>query len=278
LEAERLQRVSVDWGRQRAQPALAAAPDRRDAAQRDTIRRLGTSLQGLAHTQREQGSPTCAATYREALDMASASGNTVGQAIYAFNLGHAYKDIADLRNLDEAERWYRMSLDLHAADDRLGRGRCVGQLGLVAYERFEDARTAGRPTEELARHIAGAARLYEQALDMIPATAVTERGIIHNQLGNIYDVGGDIDRALHHYRQCIQYAEKAGDILVAGQTRANVAMTLLDAGRLSDARAYAEAALANFRTFGDRAADFIQKIERLVADIDDAVAKKAGAI
>jgi tetratricopeptide (TPR) repeat protein len=101
-------------------------------------------------------------------------------------------------------------------------------------------------------------------------------GTIHNQLGNIYGDAGDIDRALHHYRQCIQYRDKAGDIFEAGGTRFNVANTLHRAGRLTDARAYAEAALANFRTFGDRAADNIQKTERLIAAIDQAVAKKAG--
>src|SRR5262249_53728469 len=94
VEAEQLQRVRVDWNRQRAQPALAVTPDRRDATQRHDIRRLRTSLHGLAQIQREQGSPTCAATYHEALDMASASGDTVGQSIYMFNLGRAYHDIA----------------------------------------------------------------------------------------------------------------------------------------------------------------------------------------
>jgi tetratricopeptide (TPR) repeat protein len=112
---------------------------------------------------------------------------------------------------------------------------------------------------------------------MMPATAVTERGTIHNQLGIIYRNAGDIDRALYHYQQDIRYCERAGDIFGAGETRANVAMALLAAGRLSDARAYAEAALANFRTFGDRAADHIQDIERLVANIDQVVAKKAGS-
>jgi tetratricopeptide (TPR) repeat protein len=167
-------------------------------------------------------------------------------------------------------------LDLQAPDDRFGRGACVGQLGLVAYERFKDARTAERPVEELARHLAEAARLYEQALDMMPATAVTERGIVHNQLGIIYSEARDIDLARHHYQQSIQYADKAGDIFEAGRRRFNAAMTLLRADRLTDARAYAEAALANFRTFSDRAADHIQKTERLIAGINQAIAKKAG--
>jgi tetratricopeptide (TPR) repeat protein len=276
VEAERLQRACVDWHRKDAQPALASAPDRRDATRQHAIVSLGTSLEGLAHIQREQGSPTCAATYREALDLANATGNTAGQAVCAFNLGHAYRGVADLRNLDEAERWYRTSLDLRAPDDGLGRGRCVGQLGLVAYERFRDAMTAKRSVEEPARHIAEAARLYEQALDMMPATAVTERGTIHNQLGGIYLNARDIERALHHFQQAIRCDEQAGDIFAAGQTRYNVAVTLREAGRLSDARAYAEAALANYRTFGDRAADPIQKTERLIAIIDQAVAKQAG--
>jgi tetratricopeptide (TPR) repeat protein len=275
-EAERLQRLAVDWDRQRAQPALAVAPDQRDATHHHAIRSPGVSLQELGSVQREQGSPTCAATFREALDLANAIGDTVGQAIYAFNLGHVYRDIADLRNLDEAEYWYRRSLDLTRQHDGLSRGRNVGQLGSVAYDRFEDARTAGRPTEELARHIAEAARLYERALAMMPASAVIDRGTIHNELGNIYDDAGDIDRALHNYQQCIQYAEKAGDILRAGERRFNVAITLFQAGRPTDARTYAEAALANFRTFGDRAADRIQQAERLIAHMDKALAKKTG--
>jgi tetratricopeptide (TPR) repeat protein len=212
-----------------------------------------------------------------------------------------YREIADLRNLDEAESWYRQSLDLRTPDDGLGRGRCVAQLGLVAYERFSDARKAGfarpvglvrlapwfgriktwvlamlgkRSVEEPARHLAEAARLYEQALDMMPVTAVTERGIIHGQLGVIQGEAGDIDRALHHYQQAIRHYEQAGDIFGAGQTRYNVAVTLLNAGRLPDARAYAEAALANFATFGERAADHLQRTERLIADIDQALAQK----
>ena len=277
VEAERLQQVRVDWNRQRAQPALAAAPDLRDTTQRNTIRTLAASLHELAEIQREQGSPTCAPTYREALDLANAIGDAAGQATCAFNLGHAYKDITELRNLDEAERWYRMSLDLRPPHDGLGRGRCVGQLGMVAYERFKEARTAKRPVEELARHIAEAARLYEQALDMTPASAVAERGIIHNQLGVIYRGAGDINRALHHYRQSIRYHEQTGDIFDAGRTRENVAIVLLQAGRLTDARTYAEAALANLRTFGDRAAYEIQKIERLIGVIDQAAEKAGGA-
>jgi hypothetical protein len=76
---------------------------------------------------------------------------------------------------------------------------------------------------------------------------------------------------MHHYQQDIRYCEQAGNIFGAGETRRNVALALYRAGRLSDARAYAEAALANFRTFGDRAAQRSQAIQRLIAQIDKEV-------
>jgi tetratricopeptide (TPR) repeat protein len=236
---------------------------------------LGVSLQALADIQRKQGNPTCAATFFEALDLATANGDAAQQATYAFNLGHAYREIAGLRNLEEAERWYRKSLDLHAPDDRFGRSGCIAQLGQVAYARFKDTRAAKRPAEEVAGYLREAARLYEQALEMMPATAVTERGIIHNQLGIIYDNVGDIDRALRHYQQDIRYCEQASDIYGAGRTRANVAIALRAASRLPDARTYAEAALANFRTFGDRATVDIEKVECLISAIEEAIARKA---
>jgi hypothetical protein len=84
---------------------------------------------------------------------------------------------------------------------------------------------------------------------------------------------GNAPKRSHH---AIRYHEQASDLYRAGETRTNVSVALRDADRLDEAHAYAEAALANFQTFGDRAADGIQKAERLIAFIDQAVAKKAG--
>jgi tetratricopeptide (TPR) repeat protein len=267
-EAERLQRACVAWDRKTAWPALEIAEEARDKRQRNAIRSLAVSLYQLGDIQRENGNAACAAAYREALDLSEAIDDTATRATCAINLGTAYKDIAALRDLDEAERWYRKSFDLRASGDALGRGRCLGQLGAVAYERFAEARTAKRSAEELARYLSEAARQYEQALDMMPIIAVRERGIIHNQLGNIYNDAGDIDRALHHYRQELRYCEEVGDVYGAGQTRFNVALALIEARRVVDARAYAEAARANFLSFGQRAGSQIQDAEKLLAVID----------
>jgi tetratricopeptide (TPR) repeat protein len=276
-EAERLQRMCVDWCRQHAQPALAVNPDGRDAIQRNIIRSLAMSLHELAEIQSEQGSSSSAATYKEALDVARAISDPAAQSFVALGLGNAFLNIDSLRNLDEAERWYRQSLAVAAAGDELTRGRILGQLGRVAYERFNDARVGKRPLKELARLLTESARLYEQALATIPQTAVIDRAATHNQLGNIYQNVGDVERALHHYRQCIRYGEEVGDAFGTGLTRYNVAVALLEAGRHSDARAYAEAALANFQIFGDRAASEIDHAQRLVSTIDQRMATQTAA-
>jgi hypothetical protein len=46
--------------------------------------------------------------------------------------------------------------------------------------------------------------------------------------------------------------------------------------RLPDARAYSEAARADFQSFGDRAAQDIQNAEQLITKIDQAMVKSTG--
>ena len=89
-------------------------------------------------------------------------------------------------------------------------------------------------------------------------------------LGSIYGDASDLDRALTHYREAIRYLEAAGNLYVAAQTRYNVAYDLANVGRLPDALDYAQAALRNYSTFGDRAADRIQKTQQLIAQIEQA--------
>jgi tetratricopeptide (TPR) repeat protein len=119
--------------------------------------------------------------------------------------------------------------------------------------------------------------LSEQALELSPEAAIKVRGTLHGQLGNIYRDAGNIESALQHYQQCIQYFDEAGDPFSAAHARYNVALALRDVGRLDDAGTYAKAALANYQTFGEHAAADIQKTERLIANIDEALPKKRGS-
>ncbi|MGB8643675.1 MAG: CHAT domain-containing protein [Anaerolineae bacterium] len=267
-EAERLQRGRVDWSRQRAATALAKPAGSLDGAERNSVLSLGSSLHELGGIQRERNLPECIESYKEALALAQKIQDDLHEAIAAFNLGTAYENIPSIRDLTQAEQWYRRSLELCDEGDHLGQSKCLGQLGSVAQERFEEAREAKKPAMEVLGHLNEALRYYLQALELSPQDMVNDRAAFHNQLGLIYDDAGDRDRALFHWREGIQYAEGASNWYEAGKYRFNIALTLANAGRLADARAYAYAALRNYETFGDRAAEEIERTRGLIARIE----------
>ncbi len=208
-------------------------PEALDDAQRHAIRTLAVSLGVLAIILREQGKPECVTPSEEAIGLYQRIGDRATEAISAFNLGHAYKDLPALRDLNQAEHWYQRSLELHEERDRLGRGKCHNQLGLVAYEHFKEARDAQEPESEQRRHFNDAARFYHQALDMFPANAVNDFAVTHNQLGNIYGEAGDFDRALTHRREAIRYFELADNLYHAATTRYNAAVVGLKSDRIA---------------------------------------------
>jgi hypothetical protein len=269
-KAERLQRLRVNWSRERAGAALAKAPGERSEAELNAIRSLAVSAHELGQIQRMKDDPACVLSYREAFDLAQTIGDTAAQETSAFNLGNAYMDVSGLRDFDAAEKWFQQSLKLIASGDAPGRGKTLAQLGGLFLRRFDDALAQERPEAELLQLINRAAQYYHQALALFPPTAIVDRGVSHNQLGEIYRRAGDIERALHHYQQGIRCQEQSGDVFAAGQTRFNVAITLLQAGRFDDAHAYGQAALANFRQYGDHAAAMIRQTEGLLAAIDAA--------
>lgn len=103
------------------------------------------------------------------------------------------------------------------------------------------------------KHLNAAVEYYQQALALLPPDAVDDLAVTHNQLGNIYNEAGDLERALEHYNKSIQYKEMAGNIYAAGTTRRNMAIVLANNGRLSDALLYARAALRDFESYQGRA-------------------------
>lgn len=269
-EAERLQCALVDWDRQRAAADLAVLPKSLDGAQRDAIHNLAVSLNLLGEILREQGKFGCVTAYKEAIHLCRRIGDKCEEAVCAFNIGSAYKDIPTPCDLAQAERWYRRSLELRDEHDRLGQAQCLSSLGLVALVRFREARAAKQPEEELFQHFNAASQFYLQALNMLPSDAVNDLAITHNQVGNIYSGAGDLDRALPHYRESIRYKESAGDFYGAAITRRNAAAALFMAGRFADALEYAKTALCNFETYGEGAAKMIQGTRELIVQIEQA--------
>ena len=256
-EAERFQELRVEWSRGRARDDNS-----------NSQRTLAVSLHQLGEIQREMGRAECVAACRESFDLLQRIGDGPTAAVSAFNLGSAHLDL--LHELTEAERWYRRSLELRAESDRMYRATSLGELGHVALERYSEARRTKQPEALFLRHLNDALGFYHQALEMTPPDAVGQLAVAHSQLGWIYGDAGQLDHALPHYRESIHFHESAGNLYGAAQTRHNVAVDLLSAGRFADARDYAHAALRNFQTFGASAQQDIQKMLDLIADIDKA--------
>jgi tetratricopeptide (TPR) repeat protein len=246
-EAERLQQRAVSWDRQKAAAPLAKTPKTWDAREKNLVRTLAISLEQLATVQRERESADCVNNYKEALSLSEAISDTQEAAIISFNLGHAFMQLSQINDVSLAEQWYQRSFDLRATQDQMGRARSLGQLGLVALDRFRVALNADRPRDEIAGHFSRAAQRYEEALRMFPPNAVAELATTRNQLGMIYTVAGQVDTALNHYRESIRYQEIQGNRFGAGVTRYNVAVSLLQASRFADALEWARSALRDYQ-------------------------------
>lgn len=268
VAAERIQRLRVDVARRKATPLLARPPESLDAGEKNTLRTLAVSIEQLGHIQREQGKPECTDVYQEAMPFCQKIGDKAEEAVLALNLGHAYKNLPALCNLDEAERWYKEALKLFAEVKSKNVAQTLGQLGLVAYKRFQDTRKEEKTQKTLARHLNTAADYYRQTLALLPPDAVDDLAVTHNQLGIIYKDAGDLERALEHYNQAAKFFETAGNLHHAGVTRFNVAIALANNGRPSDALLYARAALRNFEPYGQGAAEMIAETKELIGEIE----------
>jgi tetratricopeptide (TPR) repeat protein len=269
--AERLQRAAVAWLREQAATVLATPSAQLDTSKRVRIRNLAVGVHELGQILREQQQLVCVQAFTEALQLAQRIGDRPLEAITALNLGRAYTEVSGLRDLDAAARWYQISLDLTDEADRLGRARCVAQLGYVHWERFKEAREAGQPEAELLGHLTVASDVYHQALELTPANAVGQLAVAHHQLGLIYADAGQLEVALRHWQESIRYQEAAGNRYGAAQTRANVGAALAQRGRLGDGLLWAQAALRDYQSFGDRAAANIAQTQQLIAAIEQAM-------
>ncbi len=266
-EAERLQTAHVKWIRQRAALSLALPVEELAGEGRNEVRALAVSLHALGQNRRGLGQADCIVPFKEALELFELIGDRTGAATCAYNLGHAFKDLLALRDLSQAERWYRRSLELRDERNWLGYGLCWKQLGVVAHQRFKDARAVERPEEELLQYLNEAVRLSHRALDFLPSNAVDALADTHSQLGEFYRLAGDIGSALSYFRQAIQLFEEAGDLYWATATRFNIALVFSNTGRRADALEYAEAALRGFESYGEGAAEEIEEARGLIAAI-----------
>jgi tetratricopeptide (TPR) repeat protein len=258
--------------RQQAAAALDFPPGELDDRQRTQIRNLGVAIEQLGQTLRDQADPGCVQPYTEAMELFHRIGDRRAEAIVAFNLGHAYKDILTLRDLDQAEHWYQRYLDLLEDHDTSGRAQFENQLGLIAQERFGDAEAAGAPEEELLGYLNAAADAYYRALNLTPDDAVDDLAATHGALGLVYRHAGQTNQALAHYVKSIQYDERQDNRYRVGGTRFLAALALADAGRRHDALLYARAALRDLEALGPGAATLAGQARQLSTQLEQETA------
>lgn len=283
--AAALQKKCVAWDRRQATAALALPEDAPlNHQQRNRIRTLGMSTGTLGLILADQGNADCVEQYEETVRHCQHIKDTAAEAIAHFNLGHVYKNLPDIRNLDAAEAAYQRSSALRDPNDALGHCNCIHQIGMVHHERFREGLRQNKPPDTLRLHADAAEERYLKALDLCPAAAIATLGPIHNALGNLYSEVGQTERAREHYENRVQLAERTGDRYNAGTTRLNTAIMYSQAAGpeeaaaaqrdlLLRAEAYAQAALRDFQHYKGRATADEARVKRLLDDIGQSLAK-----
>ncbi|HRQ82926.1 MAG TPA: hypothetical protein PKZ97_17580 [Azospirillaceae bacterium] len=261
----RLLRLGVEVDRQRA-AAFLDAPRTDD--ERNAVRSVAVSLEKLGGALADADDPEAAAALLEAKDLIHRIGDRNAEAIAAFNLGHAYRKITALRDLDAAANWYQTSLKLF--DHNADRAGCFGQLGQVALTRFDAAIKTQADSAALTDLLRQAQTNYQTALDLTPADAHADLAAINNALGVVYRRAGMIDAAAKHYAAAVKHHLANDNRFGAGQGRYNMALLYYQHRQFANAKLYAAAALDDFRSYHGRAADLEALAEKLLALIDEA--------
>jgi tetratricopeptide (TPR) repeat protein len=282
-QAAALQEKLVEWDRQRAAATQSLFPGPLKPVQRDRLRALAVSIDGLGHILRDLGNVDCVEQYKVAIVYYQRIQDTTGEAITSYNLGHAYKNIPAIRNLDTAEAAYQQSLALHNPNSVMWRSRCLHQIGMIHHERFRESRGRNEPAEDLLKHRQTAERHYLAALALWPPTALTDIVPFHIDLGALYADLGQLKQARDHYEEAVKICEQTANLYGAGMSRFNMALMYLDAAQreatpsqqrdlLLRAQAFAEAALRDFQHYQGRAAALEASAQGLLADIARALA------
>lgn len=267
-EAIKLKKKSIEWLREKARPALDADPDEIDEEAKRDIRNYIVSIVDLAQIQMEMGDMGCVQSYKESIEKGKTYGFWLIAARCSINLGNAYVMMADIRDLDQAEYWFRCSLNLTPESDGFMRGQCLGSLGHIALERFKDTQKAGSLEYE---HLKAAREFYQQALDALPPNAANELATTYKALGEVYEYAGWFGEAQRYIQEAICYRDALGDFYWASQYRRSMAFALWNAGRLSDALEYARSAREKLEVCGSATAEEIQWAQDLITDLEPAL-------
>jgi tetratricopeptide (TPR) repeat protein len=268
-EAERLQRLRLDWAGRSAAAALESPPEALNDDQRNRIRTLAGAYSRLGNALREQGRlKEYLPCHEEAIRLYRLIEDRVAEASATFSLAAFYLRIGDL---DAADRCYDRSLKLRDKTDRLGKSRVLSQQGYVALVRLIQAQEAGQSREAWEVFYKTACDKYEDALDLQERDAVgavSDLAVTHGQLGNIHRIAENADKALEHYPKALKLFEQAGQLGQAVEVRFYIALTLQDKSRFAEALEYAQEAQRALEQAGaDTASREFQNTQQLINEL-----------
>ena len=102
--------AKIEWDRNRTAAALNANAASLTPTQRSQIRNLAVSISDLGNILLLQEDASCLPHFQEAFNLVQRIGDPPAEALHAGSLGNAHLYLPGLRDLDQAEHWFRHSL------------------------------------------------------------------------------------------------------------------------------------------------------------------------
>jgi tetratricopeptide (TPR) repeat protein len=234
-------------------------------AQRRALNDLAIATGRLADVLRQKEDTKCVALNEEAIALYELIGEKTPIAIRELNLGHCYKNVPSIRDLEAAEKHYRLAIDNYPENDALARSQAVAQISMTwldaIRERGEDKPLPQKLKEKLAETI----EQYEKAFEGLPADAWGHLANLHNNLADALRLDPDRrNEAPDHFRLAHKYAVAVGRYDEAAVFRANLAQLFAVSNRPEEASAAAEQALQELHDLGMDDAEVIPILRRII--------------
>ncbi len=234
-------------------------------AQRRLLNDLAIATGRLADVLRQKEDAQCVPLNEEAIAIYMLVEQKSSVAIRELNLGHCYKNVPSIRDLEAAEKHYRSAIDSYPENDTLARSQALAQISMTWLDAIGE-HGEGKPLPpKLQQKLDETIWQYENALEGLPVDARGDLANMHNNLANALRFD-PIRRseAVDHIRLAQRYAVAVGRYDEAAVFRANLAQLFSMLNRPEEACATAEQALHEFQDLGMDDADSIPILVRIM--------------
>jgi tetratricopeptide (TPR) repeat protein len=263
-EALSLQEMLLKCDKFRAEAFLDKIPKNLEVKSLNIVRNYIVSIEALGRIQENMANRKCIDTFMKAFDNYMNFGFRTEAATVASHLGNAFYILSEIRNLDEAERWFKKSLELYETSDYLGRGNCLHSLGRIFTGRF---RKAYKERKARIKYNKEAIHFYDQALSILPENAAYSRMYYYRSKGLHFIYAKKYSAASEQFLEAIKINESIGDSYLAADLRFNAALAFFEDGKLPFAIEYAKSSLRYYILCPESSERDKQKINHLYTKI-----------